>query len=278
MRPAPRADSLLFVVGDVHVRAALPFAPMLEYVKRQGGGLGSRLRFVINGDFLDSTYANHWNTGHFKRLGDDFLRKQIKEEFEQGHALLAQIRAALPNARIQYVPGNHEAALAYVALYFPELGVILGDDTGTKTGFKHDLQAAMDRQLAGILRRHLETAKLGIEVLDYNLPLKVGPLTILHGHQFKSPAGTAKSYPNDALVVNHFHRVITTPLSDSGREGRPMHHHFNPCMTQLRWGYEKVKSSNHSNGFFEAAVSVKSGLYAPTTHALFADGQMMARP
>jgi hypothetical protein len=167
------------------------------------------------------------------------------------------------------VPGNHEAWYFWVALYYPQTGVILGKAPDTKQ-FRTDVKAAQDALVAPILERHFKTEELEIEVVPLNSELRVGPLLYLHGHQFSSLTQTPKYYPNSHLVVGHFHQKKYTPLHDSGRRGRPIQHWAVPTLMKLGRGYERAKASNHSNGFFYANVS-SSGLYEGFVKDVFGD-------
>lgn len=224
---------------------------------------------ILNGDVTLAEAASHWNEKSIFKIGYDEIAIRLKQEFENTHKLLARIRAASPNARIMWVPGNHEAWYYWAATYHPACGIILGRQPNARQ-YRTDLAAAADLLVSEIIKRHFRTTELGIEVVRYNKPLVLGPLTYLHGHQFSSIAATPRYYPNTNLVIGHFHQKKITPISDSGRRGRAIQHFAVPTLMKLQRGYEKLKASNHSNGFFYASVS-RSGLYEGFIKDVFGD-------
>lgn len=259
-----RADRRHIAYCDIHAERNVDFNQILRWQSSYDPH-----EIIINGDANSGEYASHWNEKVFKHIGYDEIAVKIAEEFTAIRTLFRRIREASPKARIRYVPGNHEAWYYWVALFHPQVGVILGKAPNTRR-FKTDLAAAADNRVADILRRHLKTAELEIEVMEFNDPLVIGPLTYLHGHQFKSIAGTLKYYPNNNLVIGHFHQKKITPIPDSGRRGHAIQHFAVPTLMKLGAGYEKLKASNHSNGFFYANVS-RSGLFEGFVKDVFGD-------
>jgi hypothetical protein len=225
---------------------------------------------ILNGDVTLAEAASHWNEkSAFKELGYQEIGNRLQREFNRTHELLRRIREASPRARIRWVPGNHEAWYYWVALYHPRTSVILGAAPKTKR-FRTDLAAEADSLVAPIIRRHFRTDELEIEVHGFNRELRIGPLLYLHGHQFRSIAATPRFYPNTNLVIGHFHQKKITPIPDSGRRGHAIQHFAVPTLMKLGRGYEKLKSSNHSNGFFYASVS-SSGLFEGFIKDVFGD-------
>jgi predicted phosphodiesterase len=241
---------------DVHVPHNIDFGPVLAWQKKF-----NPTHIIINGDFLNLEHASHWNEGLFKTIGYADVGKALKEELIAGQALLKRIRAASPKAKIYFVPGNHEHWLYYCALYFPQLGILLGEEVNRK-GYKDDLARAGDEALAELLRRYLQTDALGITVLPFNEPLEIGHIMYLHGHQL-TIASTAKMYPMKNLVFGHWHEHSTKTLNDSGDPRFVVEHTAVPCMTHLgpkAHAYRQGKSSRWMNGFYVAEVDA-DGLF-----------------
>lgn len=240
---------------DVHVPHNIDFGPVLAWQKKF-----NPTHIVINGDFLNLEHASHWNEGVFKQIGYDDVGKALREELAAGQALLGRIRQASPKAKIFYVPGNHEHWLYYCALYFPQLGILLGREV--PKGYKVDLARAGDEALEELLRRYLQTDTMGITVLPFNEPLEIGHIMYLHGHQL-TIANSAKLYPMKNLVFGHWHEHSTKGLNDSGDQKLVKEHTCVPCMTHLgpkSHAYRQGKSSRWMNGFYVAEVD-KDGLF-----------------
>jgi predicted phosphodiesterase len=262
---ALRSDTRHMAYCDIHSEANVDFGEILRWQRAFEPHV-----IVLNGDVTLAEYASHWNEkSAFKHLGYNTIGARLDQEFRATHRLLARIRAASPRARIVWVPGNHEAWYYWVALYHPQTGVVLGQAPDTLR-FRTDLKAAADSLVAGIIRRHFKTDLLDIEVAPFNEAVHIGPLTYLHGHQFRSVTATVKAYPSNNVVIGHFHRKRITVLPDSGRRGRPIQHFAVPTLMKLGRGYETLKSSDHSNGFFYASAS-RSGLFEGYIKDVFGD-------
>lgn len=261
-----RADSRHIAYCDIHSEDNVDFTEILRWQKCYDPH-----EIILNGDVTLAEAASHWNEkSAFKYLGFDEIGRRLEREFKNTHALLRKIREASPNARIRWVPGNHEAWYYWVALYYPQTGVHLIGKAANTREFRNDMAKAAESRLAPILRTYFKTDDIGVEVLPFHKPLKLGPLTYLHGDQFSSLAATPKYYPNTNLVIGHFHQKKITPLHDSGRRGRAIQHFAVPTLMRLGRGYEKLKASNHGNGFFYANVS-RSGLFEGFIKDVFGD-------
>lgn len=261
-----KTDSRHIAYCDIHSEDNVDFEQILKWQKAFDPD-----EIILNGDVTLAEYASHWNEKAIYKLGYDLIALGLQREFQKTHALLKRIRQASPNARIRWVPGNHEAWYFWVALYHPGAGVILGKHPNERQ-YKTDLAAAADKLTSEVIERHFKTAELDIEVVRMNKPLYVGPLLYLHGHQFASVLATPKFYPNQNLVIGHFHKKKITPVPDSGRSSRPIQHFAVPTLMKIQKhrGYQKLKASDHSNGFFYANVS-KSGLFEGFIKDVFGD-------
>lgn len=261
---AIQTDSRHIAYCDIHCEDNVRFDEILKWQSCFDPNI-----IILNGDVPLAEYASHWNESVFAHMGYAQIGNKLQKEFDATHALIKRIRKASPNARIIWVPGNHERWYFWVAMFHPKTGVILGEaPKGLK--FRHDLKAQADRMVSGIIRRHFKTEDLGVEVMEYNKPLHLGPLLYLHGHQFKSIASTKKFYPNQNLVIGHFHQKEIIPIHDSGRRGHAVQHFAVPTLMKLDRGYEDLKSSNHSNGFFYANIS-RTGRFEGFVKDVFGD-------
>lgn len=240
---------------DVHVPHAIDFHPILGFQKSY-----NPTHIVINGDFLNLEHASHWNEGLFKRVGYDDVGEALRCELLEGQKLLKRIRDASPNAKIYYVPGNHEHWLYWCALYYPELGIMLKKKVSKH--YKADLAREGDIALSELLTRYLQTESMEIKVLPYNEPLEIGHITYLHGHQL-TIANSPKLYPTENLVFGHWHEHSVKTLNDGGDPRHVVQHTAVPCMTELgpkAHAYRQGKSSRWLNGFWIADV-LANGLF-----------------
>lgn len=256
MRIAVKGRQRHIAYHDVHVPHNIDFGPVLAFQKKY-----NPTHVIINGDFLNLEHASHWNESAFKHIGYADVGKALRKELEAGQKLLARIRAASPKAEIYFVPGNHEHWLYWCALYFPQLGILLGNEINQKS-YRADLARAGDEALAELLRRYLQTERLGIHVLPFNEPLEIGHITYLHGHQL-TISSSPKLYPAKNLVFGHWHEHSVKTLNDSGDPRFVVQHTAVPCMTKLgpkSHAYRQTKSGRWLNGFWIADV-LPNGLF-----------------
>lgn len=237
---------------DVHVPHEIPFGPILEFQKDY-----SPTDIIINGDFLNLEHASHWNERVFRLKGEKEMKRALHGELAAGQDLLARIRRASPRARIWFVPGNHESWLYWVALNYPQFGVLLATEKDPDLTYRSDLARHGDRALAELLARYLQTEKMRIKVLPYNEPLELGKITYLHGHQL-TIGNSPRLYPTKNLVFGHHHTH-----NDSGDPRFVVQHVAVPCMTKLgpkHHAYRQMKAGRWLNGFWIADV-LSNGLF-----------------
>lgn len=240
---------------DVHVPHEIPFGPILDFQHDY-----APTDIIINGDFLNLEHASHWNERVFRKMGEDSVGKALREELGAGQELIARIRRASPKARLWFVPGNHEAWLFWVALYYPQFGILLGKEI-SKT-YKADMAREGDRALAELLSRYLQADKFKMRVLPYNEPLELGKITYLHGHQL-TIGNSPRLYPTRNIVFGHHHTHNTVTLNDSGDPRYVVQHVAVPCMTRLgpkHHAYRQTKSGRWLNGFWIADI-LPNGLF-----------------
>lgn len=229
---------------DVHVPRNIDFDKPLKFVQAY-----KPTDIIIGGDFLNLEFASHWNERVFKEIGFSKLRKLLENELHAGKVLLREVVSASPGASVYYLPGNHEAWLYWIALYYPSLGILPKIDVD-RLSFKSDLAKMGDKCIADILKEVLETDKLNVKVLPYNEPLELGHLTYVHGDQFSTISASMKMYPNKNIVAGHHHTHQVQTLHNAGDMNRATQHTFVPCMTGLAPGYLKCKSTRWLNGFW----------------------------
>lgn len=240
---------------DVHVPHQINFTPVLEFQK-----LYDPTHIIIGGDFLNMEWCSHWNEPMFEEVGWGKLRHNLTRELAAGRSLIERIRNASPDAKLFFIPGNHEAHLLQAAQEYPKLLISTGIDM-KKINFKSDMAKAGNRALANILSEKLDAKTFDMHVLDYYEELQIGNITYLHGHQL-TVSNSPRLYPNKNLVFGHYHTDHLITLNDNGAD-KVVQHHAVPCMTQLgpqKPGYLGSKSTRWLNGFWIADV-LSNGLF-----------------
>lgn len=206
---------------------------------------------IIGGDASSFEWASHWNERAFADIGRIKHKQWFDEEMEALEAIIVDIRRAVgKRGRIIYIPGNHEAWCWHACFNhrFVEVPYDLDDIT-----FKTDIAKLTDAGLKTLLSVHLHTKQHGVEVLAYNEPLKIGKITYLHGHQFSSGPlhnATGKRWPHCNLVIGHRHQHEVVPIFNQSDPEHYYEHVCVPALCDLAPGYEKDKSTRHSNGFW----------------------------
>lgn len=244
-------------IADAHVPHQVPLEPVLRFAS----DVYKPTDLILNGDFLNIMFASHWNEPVFKRIGLDHLEQLLKGEIDAGKAALRDLRSAVgKQCRIWYVPGNHEFWLYWMGLYYPgSLGIHVDFESSELT-FKSDLNQIGNHVVKKILDELLETQKVGVTVLPCNEPLKLGKLTYMHGHQFTSPTAMHSRYPDQNLVIGHFHTEYRKTLHNSGDPSKVVQHTAIPCYTKLSPYYLRDKSTQWLNGVGLADVA-PNGLF-----------------
>jgi len=239
-------------LADVHSPWNILFKSLLAYIKKY-----QPTHFIILGDFLNLEFASHWNERLFKHIGLISLKENLKKEIDAGRKLLGQITEALPkDCKKYYVPGNHEAWLFYICLYYNVINFPL---KVSAINYKSDLGKIMNKKLAEILRDQLKTEELGFEVLPYNQELKIGKISYFHGHQFRNLNALKRSHPGKNCVMGH-HHTHQVDTVHGGKSGRAFQYVAIPCLCKLSPGYLKDGSTRWLNGFWQADVA-SNGLF-----------------
>lgn len=169
------------VLADTHIpyHERRPLMTALEFgVKHGCDGV------ILLGDLLDFFSMSFWEKDPRKRA--------LNRELETGRHVLEIIRSAFPSAEIYYKIGNHEERYyRYLSVKAPEL---LDVD-------KFEFKSVM------------ELDKLNIHMITDKRILKVGNLSLVHGHEFgrmiSSPVNPARGLylrGKETSVCGHFHQ------------------------------------------------------------------------
>lgn len=189
---------------------------------------------LINGDLID--FAG------ISRHEKDFRSRSINEEFESVRAFLKGLRGLFPKARIIFKYGNHDERWEkWLFLKAPEIF----DCT--------------DFQLEVLLK----LGELKVEVVKDKRPIKIGKLTVLHGHELAggsggvNPARGAFLKTLDSVLIGHFHKK--SQHSETTMSGNVISVDSVGCLCGMNPIYMPINKWGH--GFAYVRHFLKSGNY-----------------
>lgn len=173
----------IVILSDVHIphhdKEAL--ATALSIIKQEKPD-----RIILNGDVVDFSIISTY--------GKNFDTPSLAHELSLIEDVVSRISAAAPRASITYKFGNHENRYEYYIMRrAPELAV---------------LDKIRLESLLGT------TLKKGITFITEPIPIRLGKLYVLHGHEVGSRAGIniAISVLRKTLantIVGHWHKTQT---------------------------------------------------------------------
>jgi len=207
----------VLLLSDVHV----PYQDneALTVAIKTGVEFGADAVF-LNGDIMDFYQLSRFNK--------DPRERSFVQELKDGRALFNSIRYALPDAKIYWKLGNHEERYQiYLWNKAPEL---LG--------------------LPGMsLPEFMKLEELDVKIIPDKLRVKVGKLTVLHGHEIfgkgtggVNPARGAYLNYSDNVVIGHFHR--TSQHSETTVTDRVISCWSTGCLCQLHPYYARLNKWN----------------------------------
>ena len=189
---------------------------------------------LINGDLVDfATISRHEK---------DFRARDVGEEFESVRIFLKTLRDNFPNAKIVYKMGNHcERWEKWLYVKAPELF--------------NDPEFQLEHRF--------RLAELGIEIVKDKRPIKIGKLTILHGHELAggsggvNPARATFLKTLDSVLVGHYHK--TSQHTETTMGGEVISVNSVGCLCGLNPLYMPI--NKHNLGFAYCELSIKTGEY-----------------
>ena len=249
---------------DVHAPQNVPLDGVLGYIHDAGPD-----HIILGGDFGNYEFASHWNESLFKEICRSRLRKMLFREIDSQVTILKDIRrAAGSRAEIWFIPGNHEAWIWYACLHHRIVETCRDFESIT---YKTDIAKWLDDGLRELLDRLLDAKSHRMRVLRFNEPLRIGKIVYLHGHQFGTGSlnnTTCKRWPHVNLVFGHRHQHEVAPVHNQADPHKFYEHVCVPALSKLAPGYEKDKSSRHSNGFWVADIT-KDGMFDGRVRKVF---------
>lgn len=206
------------ILSDIHApyhdEEALTIA--IEHGQREGVD-----SVILNGDCLDFFSTSRFET--------DPRKRDLKGELATGREILKMIREAFPQAKIAWKIGNHEERWEkYLSLKAPEL---LGID---------------DFELASIFR----TKSLNIQIVSDLRMIKVGKLSVIHGHEFRwgisAPVNPARGFymrGKETMLGGHHHQ--SSEHSEKSMSGDVVVCWSTGCLCELNPAYMPYNKFNH---------------------------------
>lgn len=189
---------------------------------------------LINGDLID--FAN------ISRHDRDIRNRSTIYEIESVRMFLEILRETFPKARIIFKYGNHDERWdKWLYINAPEF-------------FELD-----DLQLESVLRLN----DLNIEVVKDKRPIKIGKLTVLHGHEVVggsggvNPARSMFMKTFDSILVGHFHKTSNNTETNLG--GDVIATNSVGCLCGLTPSYMPINRWNL--GFAYCELQIKTGDY-----------------
>lgn len=176
------SQSKILIISDLHfpyqdnaaIRAAIKYGKEKKVTC-----------ILINGDLFDfATISRHEK---------DWRMRSVSQEFEAVREFLKELRGHFPKAKIVFKEGNHcERFEKFLFTKAPEIF----DDNEFK------------------LEVRLRLAELKIDIVKDMLPIKIGKLNVLHGHELQGGGGVNPARATflktiDNVLIGHCHRTST---------------------------------------------------------------------
>ena len=229
--PYEISQSRTLIISDLHI----PYQDNDSIQKAINYGKEKKVNCIlINGDLLDMCSIS--------RFGRDWRQRQIHEEFESTRVFLNSLREHFPKAKIVFKYGNHDERFEkYLFLKAPEIF----DCT--------------DFQLEVLLK----LSELKIEVVKEKRPIRIGKLTVLHGHELFGGSGGVNPARGTFLktlenvVVGHYHK--TSSNTEASMYGDVFSVHSVGCLCGKTPYYMPINKWN--TGFAYCELEIKTGNY-----------------
>lgn len=225
------SQSKTLIISDLH----FPYQDNKAITAAIKYGLKEKVTCIlINGDLLD--FAS------ISRHEKDWRQRSVYEEFESVRNFLKMLRDKFPKAKIVFKEGNHDERWEkWLYVKAPELF----DDPEYK--------------LEVILR----LGELKIDIVKDRRPVKIGKLTVLHGHEMAgtsggvNPARSTFTKTLESVLIGHFHK--SSSHSESSMWGDLKVTESVGCLCGLHPQFMRVNKWNF--GFAIVDLNIKTGEY-----------------
>lgn len=188
---------------------------------------------LINGDLIDfATISRHEK---------DWRHRSVSVEFEAVRNFLTELRRHFPKAKIVFKEGNHDERWEkWLFLKAPEIF----DDKEFK------------------LETRLRLGELHIDIVKDKLPVKIGKLNVLHGHELQGGGGVNPARATflktiDNVLIGHCHR--TSQHTEPTFGGSVIVTTSQGCLCGMYPMFARVNKWNLGFSFVE--LDIKTGNY-----------------
>lgn len=188
---------------------------------------------LINGDLIDfATISRHEN---------DWRMRSVPEEFEAVRSFLKELRKHFHKAKIVFKEGNHDERWEkFLFLKAPEIF----DDSEFK------------------LEVRLKLAELNIDIVKDKLPVKIGKLNVLHGHELNGSGGVNPARATflktiENVLIGHCHR--SSQHTEPTFAGDVIVTTSQGCLCGMYPMFARINKWNH--GFSYVEHEIKTGEY-----------------
>ena len=224
-------QSRTLIISDLH----FPYQDNKAIELALNYGLKKNVNCIlINGDLLDM--PNH------SRFEKDWRMRSTFEEFEAVRQFLKSLRKAFPKAKIVFKEGNHDDRWErWLYVKAPEIF----DDPE----FKLDIR--------------LRLGELKIDHVKDKRIIKIGKLSVLHGHEMfggsggVNPARSTFLKTMASVIVGHYHK--TSSHVETAMNGEVISVHSVGCLCGLSPLYAPI--NKHNLGFAYVEMDIKTGDY-----------------
>lgn len=224
------SQSKTLIISDLH----FPYQHNKSITLALNYGLKNNANCIlINGDLIDfATISRHEK---------NWKHRSVNQEFEAVRIFLTALRKNFPKARIIFKYGNHDERWEkWLFVKAPEIF----DCT--------------DFQLEVLLK----LAELKIEVVKDKRPVKIGKLTVLHGHELTGGGGVNVARGTflktlDSVTLGHFHK--TSEHTEVRMNGDVISVKSIGCLCGLHPDYMPINKWNLGFAFCE--MDIKTGDY-----------------
>ena len=244
---AGNAKGRQIALFDVHVPKHSDLRDVLKFVAERPVE-----HLILGGDFVNGTYVSHWSDPVFAEIGRQRQKEMVLEELDEAVKVIKEIKRAAGKAKIWYIIGNHEMWYWHCIFNYRLFPLPF---TTADFNFKSDIDAMANTGIAKLFTTFLDAKRLGMTVVPYKEPLKLGPLVYVHGDQFGGQDPTASSsrkWPSTNLVFGHHHVHSVRTLYNSGDPKQVHQHTAVPPLCQFNPGYLMDPSTRWLHGFWVA--------------------------
>jgi predicted phosphodiesterase len=188
---------------------------------------------LINGDLIDfATISRHEK---------DWRHRTVAEEFESVRQFLQELRRHFPKAKIVFKEGNH-------------------DERWEKWLFLKAPEIFDDKEFT--LESRLRLGELQIDIVKDKLPVKIGKLNVLHGHELQGGGGVNPARATflktiDNVLIGHCHR--TSQHTEPTFGGNVIVTTSQGCLCGMFPMFARVNKWNL--GFSYVELDIKTGNY-----------------